>query len=433
MRNENNGDRATPQPEPRADRAAGNEASRLSRRLLPVVIVVIAASALAAWRFPQISAPLRSLFSRFTSERQAAEEQVEQKTAEGLVKLTPGQIEAAKIEMAAVRPGTLRKRIVVPAAVTPDPDRVGRVAAKVAGTIAELRKKLGGQVALNEVIAIIDSREVAEAKSDYLAASVQYDLQNQLFLREKGLFEKKITAEQLFLKAKTAFAEAKLRLDLARQKLAALDLSEQEIAALSSQPISNLRRKEIRAPLAGRVIERMVSLGQPVGGEGQAKELYVLADLSVVQADLSAPIADLANVREGQAVQITTPDGRAFAGKVAVVSATITPETRSGLVIARFDNPDFALRPGVLLNAEIALEQTRVKAMIPRVAMQMIDNEPTVFVRTAEGFVKRQIKIGASDDESMEVTTGLTPGETIAVSNTFVLKAESGKSGIEEE
>jgi cobalt-zinc-cadmium efflux system membrane fusion protein len=54
-------------------------------------------------------------------------------------------------------------------------------------------------------------------------------------------------------------------------------------------------------------------------------------------------------------------------------------------------------------------------------------------VRTADGFVKRQIKIGASDDESVEVTAGLKPGETIAISNTFVLKAESGKSGIEEE
>jgi cobalt-zinc-cadmium efflux system membrane fusion protein len=433
MRNENDGDRATPQPEPRADRAAGNEASRPSRWLLPVVIALIAASALAAWRFPQISAPLRSLFSRFTSERQAPAEQAEQKADEGLVKMTPAQIEKSKIETAPVSPGTLTRRVVVPALVTPDPDGVARVAAKVVGTVAELRKRLGHNVALNEVIAVIDSREVADAKSDYLAASVQYDLQNQLFLREKGLFEKKITAEQLFLKAKTTFAEAKLRLDLARQKLAALDLSEQEIAALSAQPISSLRRKDIRAPIGGRVIERMVSLGQPVGGEGQAKELYVLAELSVVQADLSVPIAELANVREGQAVQIKTPDGRPFAGKVAVVSATITQETRSGLVIARFDNPDFALRPGVLLNAEIALEQTRVKAKIPRVAIQTIDNEPTVFVRTADGFVKRRIKIGASDDESVEVARGLTPGETIAVSNTFVLKAESGKSGIEEE
>nr|CCD32091.1 Efflux transporter, RND family, MFP subunit [Methylocystis sp. SC2] len=433
MRDQDSSGHATSQPQPRADKIAGNTASRLSRRLLPIVIVAIAASALAAWRFPQISAPLRSLFSRFTSERQAPAEQREQKPDEGLVKLTLAQIEKAKIETATVGPGTLTRRFVVPAVVTPDPDRVGRVAAKVVGTVAELRKRLGDRVALNEVIAVIDSREVADAKSDYLAASVQYDLQNQLFLREKGLFEKKITAEQLFLKAKTTFAEAKLRLDLARQKLAALDLSEQEIAALSTQPISSLRRKDIRAPIAGRVIERMVSLGQPVGGEGQAKELYVLADLSVVQADLSVPVAELANVREGQPVQITMPDGRPFAGKVAVVSATITQETRSGLVIARFDNPDFALRPGVLLNAEIALEQSRVKTKIPRAAMQMIDNEPTVFVRTADGFVKRQIKIGASDDESVEVTTGLTPGETIAVSNTFVLKAESGKSGIEEE
>lgn len=431
MTQSNSSDHDTePQPGGRADAAKEARARRLLGKLF--LIVVIAASALAGSWFPQISAPFRSVFSHFVS-KPAPEEQIGQSVPEDLVKLTTEQIEVAKIEMAPVGAGMLTRRIIVPAAIKSDPDRLARVAAKVAGAVAELRKRLGDPVAQNEVIAVIDSREVADAKSEYLAAAVQYDLQNQLFLREKGLFEKKITAEQLFLKAKTSFAEAKLRLDLARQKLAALDLSEPEIAALSTQPISGLRRKDIRAPIAGRVIERLVSLGQPVGGEGQAKELYVLAELSVVQADLSVPIVELANVREGQAVQIKTPEGRAFTGTVAIVSATVTQETRSGLVIARFDNPDFALRPGTLLNAEITLEQTRVKAKIPRAAMQMIDNEPSVFVRTADGFIKRRIEIGASDDESLEVAAGLTPGETIAVSNTFVLKAESGKRNISEE
>jgi cobalt-zinc-cadmium efflux system membrane fusion protein len=383
---------------------------------------------IGSW-FPQISAPLRFLFSSKTQVSEPPERQRD----EGFVKITLEQIEAAKIETAQAGAGLLTKRLVVPASVTPDPDRVGRVAAKVAGTVAELRKRLGDRVALNEVIAVVDSREVAEAKSDYLAAAVNYDLQNALFQREKGLFDKKITAEQLFLKAKTTFAEAKLRLDLARQKLAALDLSEAEIAALSSQPIASLRRKEIRAPLAGRVIERLVSLGQPVGGEGQAKELYVLADLSVVQADLVVPISDLAAVREGQPVHMTAADGRMFEGKVVVVNAMITQETRSGLVIASFDNPDFALHPGVLLNAEIALERSRVKVRVPRAAVQIVNNESTVFVRTTDGFVKRKVETGASDDEAVEIVAGLTTGETIAVSNTFILKAESGKSEISEE
>ena len=184
---------------------------------------------------------------------------------EGVVKMPPERIAAAKIEVAPVGKGTLARRLSVPGTVAPDPDRIGRVAAKVVGTVAELNKRLGDTVAKGEVIAILDSREVAEAKSDYLGASVNFDLQKTLFEREQSLFQKNITAEQQFLRARTAFAEAQLRLDLARQKLFALGVGEKEIAGLSKATMQGLQRYEIRAPLAGRVVERKVDLGAPVG------------------------------------------------------------------------------------------------------------------------------------------------------------------------
>jgi len=419
--------------EPGSDRATESRRRALAARLrqssaksafrwLLFAVAILASAVIGAW-FPQISAPVRSFFSSKTQIAQPEDQQ----SPEGLIKLTDDQIAAARIEIGQAGPGLVTKRLVVPAAIKPDPDRVGRVAAKVAGTVSELRKKLGDQVAVDEVIAIIDSREVADAKSEFLAAAVQYDLQNQLFLREKGLFEKKITAEQLFLKAKTSFAEAKLRLDLARQKLASLDLSESEIANLSLQPVSSLRRKEIRAPIAGRVIDRLVSLGQPVGGEGQAKELYVLSDLSVVDADLAVPVNDLAAVREGQPVHVTAAAGREFEGKVVIVHAVITKDTRSGRVIARFANPDFALRPGSFFNARIAIAEKRVNVRVPRSAVQIIGGEPSVFVRTEDGFVKRKIETGAADKKFFEIRSGVAPGEQVATTNTFVLKADLGK------
>jgi cobalt-zinc-cadmium efflux system membrane fusion protein len=350
--------------------------------------------------------------------------------AEGVIRLTAEEIEAAKIAVAKVGPGVIRRQITVPATVKPDPDHLARVAAKVSGVVAEMRKKLGDEAAKNETVAVIDSREVADAKSEYLAALANYDLQSKLFAREKGLFEKKITAEQLFLKARAAFTEAKLRLDLARGKLAALDLSESEIAALAAQPIARLREKEIRAPIKGRIIERLVNLGQPVTAESQ---IYVLADLSQLEADLAVPIANLASVRAGQPVALKTADGRSFDGKVTIVNAMITPETRTGHVIASFDNADFALHPGVLLNAEIALEQSPVKTLIPRAAVQLVHNEPTVFVRVKDGFEKRAVELGDGDENAVEVVKGLAAGETIAVANSFLLKAEAGKGEIPEE
>lgn len=380
-----------------------------------------------------VGAALPGLFARIGSSRAptgAGSEQATAPAADGLIPLTRAQIEAAKIEVAKVGPGVIKRQIIVPGAVKPDPDHLARVAAKVSGVVAEMRKKLGDEAAKNETIAIIDSREVADAKSEYLAALANFDLQSQLYQREKGLFEKKITAEQLFLRAKATFTEAKLRLDLARGKLAALDLSESEIASLPSQPIARLREKEIRAPIKGRVIERLANLGQPVTAEGQ---IYVLADLSEVEVELAVPVANLASVRVGQPVTLKGADGRGFAGVVRLVNAIITPETRTGHVIATFKNPDFALHPGVLLNAEIALEQSPAKVLVPRMAVQLIHNEPTVFVRVKDGFEKRGVELGDGDEASVEIVKGLAPGETIAVANSFVLKAEAGKTEIPEE
>ena len=223
-----------------------------------------------------------------------------------LISLSPEQIRAAKIEIAPVKSGVLLRRLLAPATLKPDPDHLARVAAKVSGVVAEMRMRLGADVQRDEIIALIESREVADAKSEFLAASVNHDLQEQLFQREKGLFEKKIIAEQTFLRAKTLYADAKVKFDLARQKLAALDLSETEITDLAQQPINRLQQKTIRAPIAGRIIERLVNIGQPVNPESQ---IYVLADLSVLEADLAVPIAELATIRQDQAVTLKLPNG----------------------------------------------------------------------------------------------------------------------------
>jgi len=397
---------------------------------LPFVFALVGAMLLGAW-LSRMAAPWFAPAAAPTSAGAKAEDPA--KGSETLIRLGDAQIEAAKITTERVSAGVLRRKIAVPALVTPDPEHVGHVAAKVAGTIEALLKRLGDPVAKGEVVARIESREVADAKSEYLAALANFDLQTALFRREKGLYEKQITAEQLFLKARQVYTEAKLRFDVARQKLLSLDLSDEEIAGLPSQPPASLRLKLIRAPLSGRVTDRMVSLGQPVGGEGQAKEIYVVSDLSEVEADLSVPVSDLRFVKERQTVAIVTPEGKEIVGDVAYVNAMLTPETRAGHVIARFPNKGFALRPGSLLEAHIVLEESRAGALAPRLAVQTIANRPVVFLRTPEGFEKRVVEIGAKDDDSVEITSGLKPGDVVAVANSFVLKAELGKNDIPEE
>ncbi len=352
----------------------------------------------------------------------------EQHGAEGVIKLSDEQIEKAKIELAPADKGTLERRLAVPGTITPDSDRIGRVAAKVIGTVAELRKRLGDRVTQGEVIAVLDSREVADAKSTYLAALVNFDLQKTLFERDQLLWDRKIIAEQQFLRSRSAFTESRIRFDGARQKLAALDLSEDEVESLPSQPIATLRRKELRAPLSGQIVERRVDLGAPVGGEGHEQELYVIVDLSGLWVELSVPISELSSVREGQPVSIgTTTNGARTDGKVIFIRPLLHPETRTARVIAAIGNQKMKFRPGAFANAQITIEEQEVALRVPRSALQTIAGEQVVFVRTAEGFEKREVVLGRGDDKYAEVVFGLDAGEDIAVTNSFLLKAELGK------
>ena len=220
------------------------------------------------------------------------------------VKLSAEQIAAAHIEVAPAGPGNLLRTVRVPGNVMMDPDLIGHVPAKVIGTVIELRKRLGDTVQKGEIVAYLESREVADAKSEFLTAGSNLELQTNLFERERTLFEKKISAEQQFLRAENAFAVSKLRYDLARQKLSALDVDEGEIAELPKQPVANLRRYALRSPTAGRVIERRVDLGAPVGGDQQEKEVYVIADMSSVWVELIASAPDLALLKEGDSIAI---------------------------------------------------------------------------------------------------------------------------------
>lgn len=372
----------------------------------------------------------------------------EKEGPEGVVLMSPERVVTAGITVAPAAGGPLARRLTVPGIIAMDADRVGHVAARVIGTVAELTKRLGDQVAKGETVAILDSREVAEAKSELLASLVNQELQSTLFEREQSLWDKKISAEQQYLRARSTFSEAALKVDLARQKLTALGVSDREVAGVRREakpirqmasaegpglpPALGLQRYELRSPIAGRVVERRVDLGVPVGGEGQEKEIYVIADLSSVWIELAVPTADLAQVREGQHVLVTAgADGPKAEARITFISPMLNQDTRSARVIASMENKDLAWRPGSFATAQITVEETPVDLRLPRAALQTIKGEQVVFVRTKQGFEKRDVVLGKQDDTAVEVVFGLDPGEEVAVANSFVLKAELGKAEAE--
>ena len=347
----------------------------------------------------------------------------------GILRLTQEQLTAAGVELTTVRGGTLARHITVPGTVVPHADRIARVSVRLSATVAELRKRIGDPVAKDEILAILESREVADAKSEYLAARLTDELQQDLFVRDRMLWDKRVSNEQQFLRSRNAAAQTRMKLDIARQKLLALGIAQQEIAALPEEPEGSLRRQAIRSPIAGRVVERKVDLGTAVGRDSLETELFVIVDLDRVWVELAISPADLPAIKEGQPVSISA---RAVTdkvdGKIVFISPLLDKETRSARVVAEIANGDGVWRPGSFVTAAIAVEEQAVPLVIPASAVRTIDNEKVVFVRTPEGFEKRQVGLGRNDDRFVEVVTGLRSGEVIAGSNTFPLKAQLMKA-----
>ena len=367
--------------------------------------------------------------------RPAAQAEATGDVASPVVRIGSEQIAAQKITTTRLRHGALSRHLAVAGSLALDADRVVQVPARVVGTVAEMRKRLGDDVVAGEVVSALDSREVADAKSEYLTAATDLDLQRTLFERSKALWEKRVAPENQYLQVQNTFAQTSLRVDLARQKLSALGIDSDAVRKAFERPGSgeSLRRYELRAPIGGRVIARKVDVGTAVGKEGEPAAVYAIADLSVLWVELAVPTADLAEVREGAAVMIATAGDAPRRGEAQVVfvSPVVDPDTRNARVVARVSNADFSWRPGTFVDAEIAGPESAPQLIVPKAAVLRIGGADTVFVRTAEGFAARKVQLGRADDGSFEIASGAAAGEEVAVGNAFLLKAELGKAEAE--
>ena len=148
----------------------------MSRRLIPVLLALAGGVLIATWwpgapdAVHTMLAGARGAAAPAKPEPHAAAGPEPERS--GLVKLTDDQVGKAGIRTDGVGGGNLSRHLHVPGTIVPNANLTARIAVKTTGTVVELRKGLGDKVAKGEVVALLDSREIADAKGEYLAARV---------------------------------------------------------------------------------------------------------------------------------------------------------------------------------------------------------------------------------------------------------------------
>jgi cobalt-zinc-cadmium efflux system membrane fusion protein len=317
--------------------------------------------------------------------------------------------------------GTMGAVITLPGEIKLDPERVAHIVPRLEGMAKEVLKKLGDEVRAGDVMAVIDSRELADAKAEYLAARERVALYQVAYNREQDLFKKRISPEQDFLEARQRLAEGRINQRSAEQKLQALGFSADYIEKLPSQPQQSLTRFEVVAPFDGTVIAKHVVRGEVVKAD---MEIFQLADLDTVLVDLNVYQKDLPFVVEGLRVHVSGVGFAPVSGVIDYVGPIVGEASRTALARVMLPNPEGELRPGLYINAEVETARQTVDVSISDTAVQQIENRPHVFVVDGDGFVARPVTVGAATSERVAVMVGLSPGEQYAATGTFLLKAE---------
>lgn len=339
---------------------------------------------------------------------------------ERLVKLTDEQMKAAGITVQTAGPAKLQASAQFQGEIRFNEDRTAHVVPRLAGVAESVSANLGQLVQKGQVLAVIASTSLSEQRSELLTAQKRRDLATSTFERERKLWQDKISAEQDYLQAQSALQEADIAVRNATQKLSAVG---------AGGAASGLNRLEIRAPFAGTVVEKHLALGEAVKEDAS---IFTVSDLSTVWAEFAVAPKDLATVRVGQKVIVSsTAFDSKVEGTISYVGALLGEQTRTARARVTLTNPKGAWRPGLFVTVAVLGENQHVSLAVSADAVQTIDEQPMLFMAAPGGFVAKPVKVGRSDGKTLEVLSGMQPGEKYAASNTFVLKSELGKASAE--
>ena len=332
------------------------------------------------------------------------------------------------VEVREAGPDKLALKRTFPGEIVFDENLITHVTARVSGRAEELLKQSGEKVEKGDVLAVLSSRELARVRSEYLSAKASLELARATFERKQRLAEDQIASEAELQESRQALSDAQVKVELARRELRTLGMTAQGIESLDLEGNDSLARYELTAPVDGTIIERHLTRGERVDARSSGDSPFVIASREQVWGRISIFPQSIDDVRPGQSVTVKATDSNASAtSPITYVTPLMNESTRSAKARVVLDNASGQWYPGQFITGAVTVDTVDAEVAVPKSAVQNMDGQPTVFIRTGKGFRASPVKLGREADGKVEILKRLASGERYAAKNTFTIKAEFGR------
>jgi len=367
-------------------------------------------------------------------------------SAPGSFRPTKAQREALKV--APVQAITFRSEQITDGLIANNDDTTTPVFSPYSGRVSKLFAKLGDVVRAGAPLMAVEASEFVQGQDDLTTAvaalaSARAELelaqtaekrQHELYLGKSGALKDWLQSQSDLVSAQGAVKSADVALEAARNRLRILGKSASEIDALESDHSGRMNPEAIvRAPISGTVLQRQVGLGQYIqsAAGGASNSLFSIGNLSTVWLVANVREVDAPQMKVGQAVevQVMALPKRTFQARIAWVAPAIDPNTRRLQVRAEIDNRDGALTPMMFATFHILTGGSASAPGIPEGAIVYEGSDAHVFVARSDGTLAvRNIRVGRSSGNMVEVVSGLSVGDQVVTSGAlFIDRATAGQ------
>lgn len=337
------------------------------------------------------------------------------------VALSDAAIENLDLEILPLGALALRERILLQGELVLNPAGVAQVTARLSGVVQDIGVAVEADVAAGDFLGVISSQDLAERIMGYVETERRFRAAMQAVDREERLFEQEISSEEQVLAARHEYYLAEAAHSLALQKLRLLGYEEADLHAYMERPdLQDLTLYEIRAPIAGRVLEHRLEFGQAIE---PGMLLFRIVDLGRMYARFALPMRYLPAVREGLDIGLANEAlGLEGGGRIARVGGRMDPMTRTVPLYAELKPGPADWRPGMPVRINIEGLPTRVERGVPLEAIQSLDGRDVVFVRNADGrFEPAPVRLGRRDAMHVEILDGPEAGTPVVSRNSYLV------------